>query len=64
MEGKDIWLFGGGHLASGLMKANLVDSIEVSVMPVLLGAGTPLFQGSMTKVILKDQQTYKTGSCR
>lgn len=61
MAGKDIWLFGGGHLVSGLMIANLMDSIEVMVMPVLLGAGKPLFQGSMKKLILKDQRIYKTG---
>jgi dihydrofolate reductase len=40
--GKDIWLFGGGVLFRGLLDAGLVDTIEVAVMPVLLGGGIPL----------------------
>jgi dihydrofolate reductase len=40
--GGDIWLFGGGSLFASLLAADLVDRIEVAVMPVLLGSGTPL----------------------
>ena len=40
--GKDIWLFGGGSLFRSLLEAQLVDAIEVSVIPVLLGEGIPL----------------------
>lgn len=40
--GKDIWLMGGGVLFRSLLDAGLVDSVEVMVMPVLLGSGTPL----------------------
>ena len=40
--GKDIWLMGGGVLFRGLLDAGLVDSVEVAVMPVLLGSGVPL----------------------
>ncbi len=40
--GKDIWLFGGSVLFRSLLDAGLVDAIEVSVFPVLLGSGTPL----------------------
>jgi dihydrofolate reductase len=40
--GKDIWLFGGGRLFRSLLQARLVDSVEVSVIPVLLGEGIPL----------------------
>ena len=42
-SGKDIWLFGGGLLFRSLLEARLVDAVEVSVMPVLLGEGIPLF---------------------
>src|SRR5262245_51667761 len=40
--GKDIWLFGGGDLFASLLAANVVDEVEVAVMPVLLGGGVPL----------------------
>lgn len=40
--GKDVWLFGGGALFGSLAEANLVDKVEVSVMPILLGSRVPL----------------------
>ena len=42
--GADIILMGGGELGSALIEAGLVDEIGLSVHPVLLGRGTPLFQ--------------------
>ena len=41
-SGRDIWLFGGGSLFASLLAADLVDQVEVAIMPVLLGCGTPL----------------------
>jgi dihydrofolate reductase len=41
-SGKDIWLFGGASLFRSLLDARLVDTVEVAVMPVLLGGGIPL----------------------
>jgi dihydrofolate reductase len=40
--GKDIWLFGGGDVFRQLLDARLVDTVEVAVMPVLIGAGIPV----------------------
>jgi dihydrofolate reductase len=40
--GKDIWLFGGGELFRSMLELDLVDRVEVGVMPVLLGKGVPL----------------------
>ena len=40
--GKDIWLFGGGVLFRSLLDKRLVDTVEVAVIPVLLGSGIPL----------------------
>ncbi|HXI86517.1 MAG TPA: dihydrofolate reductase family protein [Parvularculaceae bacterium] len=44
-SGKDIWLFGGGALFRSLLDAGLADTVEVEVMPVLLGQGAPLLPG-------------------
>jgi dihydrofolate reductase len=55
--GRDIWLFGGGVLFRSLLDAGLVDTVEVAVMPVILGAGVPLLPpGGSTKLVLADQK--------
>lgn len=61
--GKDIWLFGGGLLFRSLLEAALVDTVEVAVIPVLLGGGIPLFPPppKPTKLKLTGHQVYKTG---
>ncbi|MCZ6652370.1 MAG: dihydrofolate reductase family protein [Planctomycetota bacterium] len=38
-SGKDIWLFGGGQLFQSLLGAKLIDTVEIAVVPVLLGGG-------------------------
>lgn len=43
-EGKDIWMFGGASLVSAFMEHGLIDEFLLSVHPVLLGNGKPLFQ--------------------
>jgi dihydrofolate reductase len=40
--GKDVWLFGGGSLFRSLVGLGVVDTVEVGVIPVLLGEGVPL----------------------
>lgn len=62
--GKDIWLFGGGVLFGSLLDARLVDTVEVAVMPVLLGDGVPLLppRAKETKLKLTSHKVYeKTG---
>lgn len=39
-----VWLVGGGHLASELMKAGVIDEIILTLIPTLLGKGIRLFQ--------------------
>jgi dihydrofolate reductase len=41
-SGKDIWLCGGGVLFRSLLEADLVDTVELGVSPMLLGQGRPL----------------------
>ena len=55
--GRDIWLFGGGKLFRSLLDAGLVDTVEIAVMPVLLGHGIPLLPaGAMATLELADQK--------
>ncbi len=42
--GGTIWLFGGGHLATTLGAAGLIDDYLIVVQPVLLGGGIRLWQ--------------------
>jgi dihydrofolate reductase len=51
--GKDIWLWGGGSLFRSFADLGLVDTVEVGVIPVLLGEGVPLLAGPATRVKLK-----------
>jgi dihydrofolate reductase len=40
---KDIWLFGGGQTIAACLERKLVDTLELAVIPRLLGRGLPLF---------------------
>ena len=40
--GKDMWLFGGGDLLRSLLDAGVVDTIEIALMPVMIGSGIPV----------------------
>ncbi len=42
-NGKDIWLVGGGEMVSLFLNNNLVDAMEITVIPTFLGKGIPLF---------------------
>ena len=62
--GKDIAIFGGGELFRSLLAVGLVDRIEMSLIPVLLGGGIPLLPppAKRAKLNLTRQKTYqKTG---
>jgi dihydrofolate reductase len=63
--GRDIAIFGGGELFRSLLAAGLVDRIEMSLIPVLLGGGIPLLPSpaGRTKLVLRNQRLYaKTGT--
>jgi dihydrofolate reductase len=62
-EGKDIWLFGGGSLFQSLLQAGFVDTVEVSIVPILLGGGIPFLPApaDRRRLRLTGNQVYKTG---
>ncbi len=63
MKGKDIWLFGGADLTKSLLELDLIDEIQLSVHPIILGGGKPLFKESEEhkKLRLIGTKTYSTG---
>jgi dihydrofolate reductase len=63
-RGKDLALFGSAALLSTLAQANLVDEYRIMVNPILLGKGTPLFQGMDRRMNLKliSSNTYRSGN--
>ena len=58
---KDVWLFGGGELVRTLLAAGLVDTVEVAVIPVLLGGGIPLLPdpGPRVRLQLTSHRLYE-----
>ena len=51
--GKDIWICGGANIANQLINLNLIDRYHISVIPVILGDGIPLFQKNEKEIKLK-----------
>ncbi|MGL5731372.1 MAG: dihydrofolate reductase family protein, partial [Bacteroidales bacterium] len=41
--GGDIWLIGGSQINKYLLNADLIDEIILSIHPVIIGSGIPLF---------------------
>jgi dihydrofolate reductase len=63
--GRDIAIFGGGELFRSLLAADLVDRVEVSVVPILLGGGVSLLPppSNRARLKLRKLQPYeKTGT--
>ena len=61
--GKDIWLYGGAGLITSFMNLGLIDEFRLSVHPVLLGAGKPLFVDIHERLHLQlvDTRTFSSG---
>jgi dihydrofolate reductase len=60
---KDIWLFGGGEMFQSLLDIGEVDTVEVHVIPVLLGAGVPLLSppARQARLKLSEHKVYRSG---
>lgn len=41
--GRDVWVVGGGDVASQYVAADLLDRVQLTVVPIVLGSGLPLF---------------------
>lgn len=60
---KDIWLYGGAGIITSFIELHLIDEYRLSVHPVVLGRGKPLFENVQDRLNLTLKQTniYKSG---
>ena len=61
--GKNIYCDGGASIVHELQKDDLIDEYIISVIPVLLGDGIPLFKAGQPEQLLKLESTksYEKG---
>ncbi|WP_047980773.1 dihydrofolate reductase family protein [Ornithinibacillus contaminans] len=61
--GKDIWLYGGSSLITSFINLGLVDEMRLSVHPVILGEGKPLFSEIMERknFVLVNTRSFSSG---
>ncbi|MBS4057734.1 MAG: dihydrofolate reductase [Bacteroidales bacterium] len=62
-EGKNIFVDGGAEIVQLLLKEQLIDAITISIIPILLGKGTRLFDAGFPARQLKliNCRNYETG---
>lgn len=60
---KNVWVVGGAMLAREFMRLKLADKIRLSVLPIILGNGTCLFDDTLQKqaLHLQEVRAYKSG---
>lgn len=62
-KGRGIWLVGGGEILRPCLAGRVVDEIILTLPPVLIGEGIPLFlpQDVQTRLHLRECQSYPGG---
>ena len=60
---RDIWVVGGGNVASQFADHGLLDRVEVTIVPVVLGNGKPLLEHRLTggPMQLLGARTFSSG---
>ncbi len=61
---KNIWIVGGGELVTSLLNLGAVDTMILTLIPILLGEGIPLFPNSPkeTQFTLVESTPFETGA--
>jgi dihydrofolate reductase len=62
--GKDIYVTGGARLAQSLSRLGLIDEYNLTIRPVVLGSGMPLFKDQAQPLNLKlvNSRAFDTGA--
>jgi dihydrofolate reductase len=63
----DSWIVGGGRVMGAFLAAGEVDKIEMSIVPVAIGAGIPMYAGAKTiaeRFMLDQVQQFPSGIVR
>ncbi|KAB8126106.1 dihydrofolate reductase [Gracilibacillus oryzae] len=60
--GRDIWLYGGSSLITTFINLGLVDEFRLSLHPIILGEGKPLFTDINKRINLQIVETKKFSS--
>ena len=60
---KDVWLVGGGKLISLFLNQNLLDRMIITIVPIILGDGIPLFAENPRSSVwkLSNSKPYESG---
>lgn len=59
---KDIWLLGGSKINTSFLESDLIDEYIISLVPVIIGNGIPLFAVSDHETQLKFRKTEALNS--
>jgi dihydrofolate reductase len=61
--GADIWLVGGAELVAAFVRERLIDEFVISIHPLLMGAGIPLFAPGAPETPLRSAraETFASG---
>lgn len=63
-NGKDIAVYGGAKLLTALLDLNLIDELQMSIIPIILGQGKPIVNILEQRVhlTLLDTRKFSTGT--
>ncbi len=61
-QGKDIWIVGGGKLIDQFIKQDLIDKYIITVIPIILGEGIPLYLNENPEIKLRLVETKTVDS--
>lgn len=61
---RSIWFVGGGEVAGECLRRGLADELRYSILPIVLGAGRPFFEGLDRDVALHllETKAYRSGT--